>query len=605
MGCSELARRPTLPGLMKNKRQMISGIVLLVLLTLAQAAPMRPAHGQHAMVATVHELASRVGVEIMQAGGNAVDASVAVGFALAVVHPQAGNLGGGGFMLLRLANGESRFVDFRELAPAAATANMYLDAGGKPIKGASTLGYRAIGVPGSVAGLVYAQKHWGKLPLQRVIAPAIKLAESGFTLSYEDAQDFRSEKLAKFPESRRIFQRDGAFYQPGDVFRQPELARTLKKIAKDPEDFYHGTMARQIAAQVQKNGGLLTFEDLNSYTVREREPVRGTYRNLEIISAPPPSSGGVAIIEALNILEGYDLTKLGNRSADSIHLVTEAFRRAFYDRAEFMGDPDFSKIPVAELIDKKYGVAWRQGINAEQPTASAALKRPPEFRDLDRMAEAMGAVESVNQRTSEREPEHTTHYSIVDPAGNAVAVTYTLNDSFGSKVTVDGLGFLLNDEMDDFASGPGIPNMFGLIQGPANYVGPRKRPLSAMTPTIVLKDGKLFLVLGSPGGPRIITTVAEILISVADWGLDIQQAVNAPRFHHQWAPDRLDLEEDGFSPDTSRLLQERGNPVHFGYESEGKHHRWWSDGECIMVDPKTGERLGASDGRNNGRAIGY
>jgi len=336
--------------------------------------------------------------------------------------------------------------------------------------------------------------------------------------------------------------------------------------------------------------------------VKEREPVRGTYRGLEIISAPPPSSGGTALIEALNILEGYDLAKLGNRSADSIHLVTEAFRRAYYDRAEFMGDPDFSKIPVARLMEKDYGAAWRESIDPQRPTASAALQHPAEFRDLDRLAEAMGATPAAQPA---REPEHTTHFSVVDAEGNAVAVTTTLNDSFGSKVTVAGLGFLLNDEMDDFASGPGIPNMFGLIQGPANFVGGNKRPLSAMTPTIVLKEGKLFLVLGSPGGGRIISTVAEILLSVVDWKLDIQQAVNAPRFHHQWLPDRLDLEEDGFSPDTVRLLVEHGYNVHIGYESQGKHQRWWSDGECIAVDPQSGERLGASDGRNNGKPVGY
>ena len=587
---------------MRSRWLSILWFALLLSAAAVMAAPMRPAHGAHGMVASQHELASRAGVDIMQAGGNAVDAAIATGFALAVVHPQAGNLGGGGFLLLRTANGETHFVDFREKAPAAATASMYVDETGKPVAGASTVGYKSIGVPGSVAGLVYAQKHWGKLTLARVMAPAIKLARRGWALSYEDARDFQDPALGQFAESRRIFQRDGDFYKPGEIFRQPELARTLQRIAKNPADFYQGRMARQIAAFMQRGGGLITAADLASYEVKEREAVRGAYRGLEIISAPPPSSGGVALIEALNILEGYDLAKLGNRSADSIHLVTEAFRRAFYDRAEFMGDPDFAKIPVAELIDKKYGVAWRESIDAQRPTASAELRRPAEFRSLDRLAEAMGSTLTVQPP---REPEHTTHYSVVDAEGAAVAVTTTLNDGFGSKVTVEGLGFLLNDEMDDFASGPGIPNMFDLIQGAANYVGANKRPLSAMTPTIVLKDGKLFLVLGSPGGPRIITAVADMLLSVADWGLDIQQAVNAPRFHHQWLPDRLDVEEDGFSPDTIRLLESHGYKVQLGYESGGKHRRWWSDGECIAVDPKTGERLGASDARNNGRAIGY
>jgi gamma-glutamyltranspeptidase/glutathione hydrolase len=568
------------------------------------AAPMRPTHGQHGMVASQNELASRAGVEMMQAGGNAVDAAVATAFALAVVHPQAGNLGGGGFLLLRFANGESHFLDFREKAPAAATRNMYLDANGKPVPDLSLVGYKAVGVPGSVAGLVYAQQHWGKLPLTQVMQPAIRLAREGFALTYEDARDLQNKHLAEFPDSRRIFQRDGNFYQAGEIFRQPELAGTLERIARNPGDFYHGKMARQIAAFMQRGGGLITADDLAKYEVKEREAVRGTYRGLEIISAPPPSSGGTALIEALNILEGYDLAKVGNRSADSIHLVTEAFRRAYYDRAEFMGDPEFTRIPVARLIEKDYGIAWRASIDAQKPTPSADLRHPAEFRDLDRLAEAMGAG-TTSSANPAREPEHTTHLSVVDAAGNAVALTTTLNDSFGSKVTVTRLGFLLNDEMDDFASGPGIPNLFGLIQGPANFVGANKRPLSAMTPTIVLKDGKLFLVLGSPGGGRIISTVAEILLGVVDWKLNIQEAVNAPRFHHQWLPDRLDLEDDLFSPDTVRLLRERGYDVSIGYESQGKHQRWWSDGECIEVDPQTGERLGASDARNNGKPVGY
>jgi gamma-glutamyltranspeptidase/glutathione hydrolase len=420
--------------------------------------------------------------------------------------------------------------------------------------------------------------------------PAIRLAREGFPLTYEDARDFRDENLAQFPESRRIFQRDGNYYEQGDIFRQPELARTLERIAQNPDDFYHGAMARELAAAVQKGGGLITAPDLANYEVKEREPVRGTYRGYEIISAPPPSSGGIALIESLNILEAYDLAKLGDRSADSIHLITEAYRRAFFDRAEFLGDPDFARIPVAQLIDKKYANAWRESISPAQATSSAGLKRPSGFNDLDRVA-ASQPVGPVH------EPEHTTHYSVVDQAGNAVAVTYTLNDSFGSRVTADGLGFLLNDEMDDFASGPGIPNTYGLIQGPANYIAPGKRPLSAMTPTIVLKDGKLFLVLGSPGGPRIITTVANILLGVVDFDEDIQQAVNAPRFHNQWLPDAIYMERDRFSPDTVRLLEQRGYKIDW--------NGYWSDGECIAIDPKTGERLGASDARNNGKAIGY
>jgi gamma-glutamyltranspeptidase/glutathione hydrolase len=554
----------------------------------ATAAPMRPMHAPHAVVASVHELASRAGVEMMQAGGNAVDAAVATGFALAVVHPQAGNLGGGGFMLIRLADGVTHFVDYREKAPAKATANMYLDAQGNVIPNESLVGYKAIGVPGSVAGMAYAQKKYGKLPLERVMAPSIRLARDGFPLAWEDAQDLRDRDLAKFPQSRRIFQRDGNYYQPGEIFRQPELAQTLERIEKNPNDFYRGAMAREIATEVQKGGGLISAEDLANYEVKEREPIRGTYRGYEIISAPPPSSGGVALMEILNILEGYDLSKYGNRSAEAIHLTSEAFRRAFFDRADFLGDPDFSKIPVAQLIDKKYGVAWRESINPEHASLSKELKRPGVFAELERYAELNASP------WTGFEPENTTHYSVVDPEGDAVAVTTTLNDSFGSRVTV--LGFLLNDEMDDFASKQGVPNVYGLIQGPANAIGPGKRPLSAMTPTIVLKDGKLFLVLGSPGGPTIITTVANIVTGVVDFGLDIQEAVNAPRFHHQWLPDTLFLEQ-GISPDTRHLLEGKGHKLVMRH--------LWGDGECIAVDLKTGERLGASDGRNNGKAVGY
>ncbi len=575
-------------------------MLLAVLVALAGAAQagVQPVHAPHAVVVSIHELGSRAGLDILRAGGNAVDAAVATGFALAVVHPQAGNLGGGGFMLIRLADGRMHFVDYREMAPAAATANMYLDAQGNVIENASLIGYKAVGVPGSVAGMVYAEKAYGKLTLGQVMAPAIKLAQEGYPLAWQDSRDFQDEDLARFPESRRIFQRNGNYYKQGEVFRQPELARTLERIAHDPADFYHGAMARELAASVQKGGGLITAEDLARYEVKEREPIRGTYRGYEIISAPPPSSGGIALIEILNILEGYDLGKAGDRSAASVHLTVEAFRRAFYDRAEFLGDPDFSKIPVAQLIDKKYGTAWRESIDPTQASVSKDLKRPAIFSELEQYAS------QHSQPLAVHEPAHTTHYSVVDSDGSAVAVTTTLNDSFGSRVTAEGLGFLLNDEMDDFAAKTGVPNLYGLIQGPANAIGPGKRPLSAMTPTIVLKDGKLFLVLGSPGGPRIITTVANILMGVVDYGMNIQEAVNAPRFHHQWLPDVVNFER-WFSPDAVRLLEQMGHKVESGETAGGDLAPYWSDGECIAIDLKTGERLGASDVRNNGKAVGY
>jgi gamma-glutamyltranspeptidase/glutathione hydrolase len=582
----------------KRKRLIVLLLAVLVGVAAPTMASTQSVHAPHAIVVSVHELGSRAGVEIMRAGGNAVDAAVATGFALAVVYPQAGNLGGGGFMLIRLADGRVHFVDYREKAPAAATANMYLDAQGNVVKNASVVGYKSIGVPGSVAGMVYAEKEFGKLTLGQVVAPAIKLARDGYPVSWQDAQDLHDDDLAKFSESRRIFQRNGNYYKQGEVFRQPELARTLERIASNPDDFYHGAMARELAASLQKGGGLITAEDLAHYEVKEREPIRGTYRGDEIISAPPPSSGGIALLEIFNILEGYDLAKAGSRSASAVHLTVEAFRRAFYDRAEFLGDPDFSKIPVAQLIDKKYGAAWRESIDPARASISKDLKRPAIFSELKQYASRH------SQSLAVREPEHTTHYSVVDSNGDAVAVTTTLNDSFGSRVTAEGLGFLLNDEMDDFAAKQGVPNLYGLIQGPANAIGPGKRPLSAMTPTIVLKDGKLYLVLGSPGGARIITTVANILIGVVDYGMNIQEAVNAPRFHSQWMPDVVNVER-WFSPDAVRLLDQMGHKVEVGETVTGDWTPYWSDGECIAIDPKTGERLGASDVRNNGKAVGY
>lgn len=553
---------------------------------------MHPETAEHGMVVSVHELASRAGVEMMQAGGNAIDAAVATGFALAVVHPAAGNLGGGGFMLIRMQDGTTHFVDFREKAPAKATASMYQDSQGNVIPNLSTIGYKAVGVPGSVKGLVYAEEHFGKLGLKRVIQPAIRLARDGYALSWSGARFMSEDKaMAQFADSKRIFQNDGKGWHQNDVFKQPELARTLERIAAAPDDFYTGKMAHELAEFIQKGGGLVTADDLAHYDVRERTPVRGTYRGLEVISAPPPSSGGIALLETLNILEGYDLGKAGLDSAESVHLITEAYRRAFYDRAQFLGDPEFNDVPVLQLADKSYAVAWRGSIQPQQATGSATLQRPPTSTALARYAAAHPVVAPVKESTQ------TTHYSVVDAEGNAVAVTTTLNAYFGSRVTVGPLGFLLNDEMDDFSSKPGAPNMFGLIQGDANAVGPNKRPLSAMTPTIVLKDGKLWLVLGTPGGPTIITTVANILIGVEDYGLDIQQAVNAPRFHEQWLPDRIMLERNRFSPDTIALLKERGNDIAYG---------GIGDGECIEVDLDSGRRLGASDSRNDaGKAVGY
>jgi gamma-glutamyltranspeptidase/glutathione hydrolase len=588
--------------------QRPGALLITLLLTPGLAAPpalladSKPVHAPHAIVVSIDELASKAGVEIMRQGGNAIDAAVATGFALAVVYPQAGNLGGGGFMLIRMADGKTHFIDFREEAPAAVTAAMYLDAQGNVIPGASEYGYKAIGVPGSVAGLVYAAKKYGKLTLPQLMAPAIRLAREGFALQWQEARDLREDShLADYPESRRNFQRNGNFYKQYEIFRQPDLARTLERIAKNPDDFYRGAMAHELAAAIQKGGGLITVEDLAHYQVKEREPVRGTYRGYEVISAPPPSSGGTVLIESLNILEGYDLAKAGSRSAESLHLTAEAFRRSFFDRAEFLGDPDFSKLPIAQLTDKKYAEAWRATIVPNHATASKDLERPAIFNTL-----APVGPQQTNQARSEstRESTHTTHYSLVDADGNAVAVTTTINDWFGSRVTAEGLGFLLNDEMDDFSAKPGVPNGDGLIQGAANSIGPGKRPLSSMTPTIVLKDGKLFLVLGSPGSSRIITTVALAIMGVVDYGMNIQEAIDAPRFHQQWMPDVLFV-ESWFSPDTIHALEKMGFKIVVGQHDGTTLSPYWSDAECIAIDPQTNDRLGASDGRNSGKPVGY
>jgi len=469
---------------------------------------------------------------------------------------------------------------------------MYQDASGNVIPGLSTVGYKAIGVPGSVKGLVYAERHFGKLGLARVMAPAIRLAREGYALSFGDARLMnRDTRLAQFPDSRRIFQNGGNGWHEGDVFRQPELARTLARIERDPDTFYTGEMARQLADYIQKGGGLITAADLADYRVIDRKPVTGTYRGLTIISAPPPSSGGIVLIELLNILEGYDLGSAGPDSAASIHLITEAYRRAFFDRAVFLGDPAYTDSPMMLLLDKRYAAAWRSSILPQDASPSLSLQRPTTFPQLTRYAAAHPILGPA------AESRQTTHYSVVDAAGDAVSVTTTLNAWYGSGVTAGSLGFLLNDEMDDFASKVGVPNMFGIIQGSANSIGPGKRPLSSMTPTMVLKNGKLWLVLGSPGGPTIITTVANVLIDVADYGFNIQQAVTAPRFHQQWLPDAILMEPDRFSADTIRLLQAHGYRIVYGDRG---------DAECIEVDQATGELLGASDPRTEtARAVGY
>lgn len=535
----------------------------------------QPVRAKHAMVVAREEHATSAGLQILKSGGNAIDAAVAVGFALAVTHPSAGNIGGGGFMLVRFADGHTTFIDFRECAPKRATRDMYLDAEGKPT-GGSVTGWRAPGVPGSVRGFELAHKKYGRKPWAELVDPAIHLAADGFPVSHELAGSLKNHKtLAKFPESRRIFQRNGRFYEPGELLVQPELARTLRRIAKfGAKDFYEGETARILAREMAANGGLITLEDLLSYQALERRPLEGDYKGHHIVGAPPPSSGGVGILQMLGMLEGSGYERNGAGSAAAIHFVAEVMRRYYADRSEYLADPDYFRIPVQALLDRNYILRRRSSINATKATPSVNV-RP-------------------GNPAADRESAETTHYSIVDAEGNAVAVTYTLNGSYGSGVTVPELGFLLNNEMDDFSVKPGAPNQFGLIQGEANIIEPGKRPLSSMTPTIVLKQGKLYMVAGTPGGARIISNVLQVLLNVIDFKMNIQDAVNRPRFHHQWMPDKLFLEA-GFSPDTEALLRAMGHQL--------EHVNSMCEIAAILVDG--GWLQGAADPRVEGNALGY
>lgn len=553
--------------------------VTLSAILLMEAASKAPVRGQHGMVSSSSPPASQVGVDILKKGGNAVDAAVAMGFALAVTHPTAGNIGGGGFMVIH-HGGREASIDYRERAPAGASREMYLDASGQVVKGLSTVGHLASGVPGSVAGMHLAWKQFGRLRWEELLAPAIQLAEQGFEVSYHFSQSLQGkntrEKLEKFPESKRIFLRGGTPYQEGETLRQPELAASLRKIARGgPDAFYRGDIAEQIEAEMKATGGLITRKDLAEYQAVERPVVRGTYRGYEIVSMGPPSSGGIALVEMLNMMERFPVAALGFNSSRVLHLKAEAMRRAFADRAEYLGDSDFTRVPTRGLTSKEYAERVASNILDDVASVSSFLRagQPP------------------------REAPETTHYSVVDADGNAVATTTTLNGGYGSGVTVRGAGFLLNNVMDDFSSKPGVPNMFGLLQGEANSIAPGKRPLSAMTPTIVKKDEKVYLVAGSPGGPRIINTVFQILLNVIDHGMDIQEAVDAPRIHHQWMPDELEAERNGIVRDVELDLLARGHKIVWK-ERIG-------DAQCILVDPKTGVRLGAADPRADGRAVGY
>jgi gamma-glutamyltranspeptidase / glutathione hydrolase len=559
--------------------------------------PREPVRAAHGMVATDEPLASQAGVEMLKRGGNAVDAAVATAFALAVVEPAAGNIGGGGFMLVRLANGKTNFFDYREMAPGKATRDMYIKPDGTLDKQASVIGYRSVAVPGTVAGLALALKTHGTMKLAQVLQSAIRYAEEGIPVTEKLAREFQEERsdLQRFSMSNHIFLNDGKMYQVGDTLRQPELAATLKRIAKNgPDEFYKGETAQRLAYEMAALGGLITLDDLAHYQRKIREVLEANYtvngQHWEVLAPPPPSSGGVAEIEALNMLQ--DVPLKGWDDPQSVHMVAEVMRRMFADRAAYLADPDYSDVPIAGLTSPCYA----KDLVATIDPLRASTSKEIHAGNPHVCASGVSASTLPNMVISLGEGPHTTHFSVVDAAGNAVASTFTLNDSYGSHVTTSA-GFLLNDEMDDFTTQPGVPNaLFGLIQSEGNTIAPGKRPLSSMTPTIVLRDGQLSFVTGSPGGPTIISVT---LLSILNWmrlGMDAQSAIDAPRFHHQWLPDVLVLEKL-FSPEMEEQMKVRG------YEVKRRGHIGLIN--AIGVDPKTGERCGAADPRDNGSAIGY
>ncbi len=560
--------------------------------------PREAVRSAHGMVATDELLASQAGVEILKRGGNAIDAAVATAFALAVVEPAAGNIGGGGFMLVRLANGKTQFFDYREVAPGKATRDMYIKPDGKLDLEASVLGYRSVAVPGTVAGLALALKTDGTMKLADVMAPAIRLAEQGFPLTEKLAREFEEERpgLQRYSMSSHIFLNDGKHYKVGNTFRQPELAQTLKRIAqKGPADFYQGETAQMIAQDMAALGGVMTLEDLAKYQPKMREPIHASYSldgyMWEVLSAPPPSSGGVAVVEALNMLQ--DLPLKGWDDPQSVQLVVEVMRRAFADRAAYLADPDYSTVPVAGLTDPCYARELVSSIEPSHATPSLVIHAGNPHRCGQGVSAESGEPKWV---VGPHDGPHTTHFSVVDATGNAVASTTTLNDSYGSHVT-SSAGFLLNDEMDDFTTQPGAPNaLFGLIQSEGNTIAPGKRPLSSMTPTILLKDGQLSFVTGSPGGPTIISATLLTSLNWMRFGMNAQSAINAPRFHHQWLPDYI-LMEKLFSPEMAAQLRA------MGYEVKRQGHIGLVN--AIGIDAKTGERCGAADPRDDGSAVGY
>ena len=571
----------------KNALRLISlfTVVLFVLAAtpVAQSAvkPLfYPVEGKNGMVVTGQELATQAGLEVLKKGGNAVDAAVTIGFTMAATLPEAGNIGGGGFMLIHSAKtGEVVALDYREKAPAKAFRDMYLDKDGNAVAKRSRFTHLAAGVPGTVAGLAMALERYGTISLEEALAPAIKYAEEGFVLNEKSARKFqgKEKRLKRFPSTEKIFfKSDGSFYEAGDLFVQKDLAKSLKAIAKEgPKAFYEGEIADLIVKEMEANNGFITKEDLANYAPVVRKPIHGTYRGCDIFSMCPPSSGGIHIVQIMNTLEGFDIGYLGHNTAETIHLMAEAMKPAYADRSEYLGDTDFVKVPLKGLTSKAYASELRSKINRFKASDSRKIKP----------GNAPGY-----------ESDETTHFSIVDKEGNAVSNTYTINFTFGSGIVVEGAGFLLNNEMDDFSAKPGVPNAYGLIGGDANAVEPNKRMLSSMSPTIVLKDGKVFLVTGSPGGSRIITTTLQVIMNVIDHGMNIQEAVNAVRVHHQWLPDEIRIEK-GLGLDTIKILTNMGHTVSLKNPM--------GDASSIHVDSQTGMRYGAADPRREGLALGY
>ncbi len=574
--------------------------LLGLVLVLAPALPLsaqRPAvEARRGMVVSCNSYASDAGLEILKKGGNAVDAAVATGLALTVTFPFAGNIGGGGFMLIRMADGREIAIDYRESAPAAATRDLYVGPDGKTIvgEGSSTVGWRASGVPGSVAGFALALEKYGsgRITWADVVEPARRLAAEGHVVSQWTANNFRDPRwiklLGAYPDSKRIYLKDGSHHNAGDLWVQAELGETFARLQKHgPREFYEGETARRIADAMAKHGGLITLADLKAYRPVERTPLRGQYRGFDILTMPPPSSGGIALLQMLGMMEPLDVAAMGHNSAAKYHLFAEVMKRAFRDRAEYLGDPGFVRVPVAQLLDPAYLKGRMADYSPDRATPAAAV--------------APGLGKFVAAAPAEK--TETTHFSVVDAEGNAVANTYTLNGAYGSGVTIPGTGILMNNEMDDFTSQVGVPNMFGLIQGEANAIAPGKRPLSSMTPTIVTKDGKLALVTGSPGGPTIINTVFQVVTNFIDFSMPVQQAVEAPRVHHQWMPDVLTFERFGLNADTAALLKARGQIIKERQSYEGAYQ---GDAPSIAIDPQTGLRLGAPDPRRmDSKAAGY